>query len=129
MFYSRAVYPEIDSNYFTCYRCEDYPVFKASYLLRSHCMRIHNQDVKSEHRSSSQDLSYNNITSKYKRFSSKGAASHERLHQYNWHPEKRSGAEWQSQTTLKENIDVQYYLEKQEKYIKNILDHHKWLTR
>ena len=92
-------------------------------------MRIHNQNVKSEHRSSSQDLSYNNITSKYKRFSSKGAALHERLHQYNWHPEKRSGAELQSQTTLEENIDVQYHLEKQEKYIKDILDHHKWLTK
>ena len=132
MFYSRAVYPETDSNYFTCYRCEDRPVFKASYLLRSHCMRIHNQDVKSEYRSSSQDLSYNNITSKYERFSAKRAASRERLHQCNSHLEKRSGVELQSQTTLEENIDVtsvQYHLEKQEKYIKDMLDHHKWLTK
>ena len=131
MFYSRAVYPETDSNLFTCYRCKHRPVFKASYLLRSHCVRIHNQDVKREHRSSSQDLSYNNIIGKYEQFSSKRAASRERLHQYNSYPEKRSGVQLQL-TNLEENVDVtsvQYHLEKRERHIKDILDHHKWLTK
>ena len=130
MLYSYVKYPETNLNYFTCYRCEDRPVFKASYLLRSHCMRIHNQHSDKEYRSLPQCLSYKNIRDE--RFWVERATLRERLDQHNLHPEKQKEAEHQSQATLEENIDIislQHHLLKQQRHIRDILEHHNWLAK